>query len=35
MTYVAGVASSANYVVYLAIMYGGRLFGKTKLPPKL
>ena len=35
MTYVAGVASSASYVVYLAVMYGGRLFGKTKLPPKL
>jgi Zn-dependent membrane protease YugP len=35
MTYVAGVASSASYVVYLAIMYGGRLVGKTKSLPKL
>jgi Zn-dependent membrane protease YugP len=35
MTYVAGVASSAGYVVYLAIMFGGSLFRKLKSPPKL
>ena len=36
MTYVAGVASSAGYLVYLVIMFGGSLFGKSKsAPPKL
>ncbi len=33
MTYVAGVASSAGYLVYLVIMFGGSLFGKSKSPP--
>jgi hypothetical protein len=36
MTYVAGVASSAGYLVYLVFVVGGSLFGKPKPPaPKL
>ena len=35
MTYVAGVASAAGYIVYLAIFGGRALIGKPKplLPP--
>jgi Zn-dependent membrane protease YugP len=32
MTYVAGVASSAGYVVFIAISAGSSMFGKTKGP---
>jgi len=36
MTYVAGVASSAGYLIYLVFMFGGSLLGKPKPPaPKL
>ena len=36
MTYVAGVASSAGYLVYLVFVFGGSLLGKSKpVPPKL
>lgn len=37
MTYVAGVASSAAYIVYLALLGGRWLFGKTPpvAPPRL
>jgi Zn-dependent membrane protease YugP len=33
MTYVAGVASSAGYIVYLVIVGGRALLGRPKLPP--
>lgn len=33
MTYVAGVASSAGYVVFLALVAGRSLFGKAPKPP--
>lgn len=35
MTYVAGVASSAGYLIYLVIAFGGALFRRPKdpLPP--
>jgi uncharacterized protein len=36
MTYVAGVASSAGYLIYLVFMFGGSILGKPKSsPPKL
>ena len=33
MTYVAGVASSAGYIVYLVIAGGRALLGRPKPPP--
>jgi Zn-dependent membrane protease YugP len=33
MTYVAGVASSAGYLVYLVFVFGRSLLGKPKPPP--
>jgi len=33
LTYVAGAATSAGYVLYLALIYGGALFGRPKPPP--
>jgi hypothetical protein len=33
MTYVAGVASSAGYLVYLIFVGGRALLGKPKPPP--
>lgn len=35
MTYVAGVASSAGYIVYIAIVGGRALLGKPKPPPPI
>ncbi len=37
LTYVAGAATSAGYVLYLALIYGGALFGKKPppLPPSV
>jgi Zn-dependent membrane protease YugP len=38
MTYVAGVASSAGYLVYLLVIFGGALFrrgGREPLPPRI
>ena len=35
MTYVAGVASSAGYLVYLAIAFGGSMMRKPRIPPRV
>ena len=35
MTYVAGVASSAGYLIYLFIAFGGSLLRKPRVPPRV
>jgi hypothetical protein len=35
MTYVAGVASSAGYLIYLVIAFGGSMMRKRRIPPRV